>query len=188
MLVWDHDRLWGEFNFGIYFGILLSDPRPGPENLPARSSSRNLMWIRDRSCAFEWRGMRTDDPGLGYGGDGVLTFKENEGFSGYFDGFRGVGIHSGNPKGRCQFEAIVPARARNRMVARSIDYMVWAWNCYRVQGEEVEERRQAEVQGLSDEEWADRRKEEDEGGDEESNEEGDRMKKKKRRMRNFRHS
>ncbi|RDI78390.1 hypothetical protein Vi05172_g11639 [Venturia inaequalis] len=127
--VWDHDRLWGEFNFGLWHGTLCIDEIPSPIDL-------------EKKWQFEWRGARTDDPGVVYKGTGSIRFTRRmngeelvgSNVIGEFVGFKDVGINDDV----CSFEGLGPCN-----VARDITDMLYGWNCLRDVGDAHEEPRQS---------------------------------------------
>ncbi|KAK7755925.1 hypothetical protein SLS62_002212 [Diatrype stigma] len=127
-LVWDQDRIWGDFDFGPYKGILMVDH--GPEREPPEWSGQQGGDGYDEAeddgaiyFDFTWRGVKRpsttiNNPQIA---KGKIEFGSSW-ISGYFEGMPGAGL----PDGRRYFDGN-PEWGPPR-VPRSLQSFVREWN------------------------------------------------------------
>lgn len=125
MLIWDYDRIWGSFDFGICKGILMVDPGPKGEpaefSAPAEYSKKGEDEYVSIYHDFTWRGTCSHSPNVTlnntYLTKGKIEFGLEE-VSGYFEG-----IPQNEP---FSFEGpIIPGPRR---ISRNLQSFIDEWN------------------------------------------------------------
>lgn len=125
VLIWDHDRIWGSFDFGSYKGILKIDK--GPERAPPHEDG--VSEYVQTYHHFTWRSTCTQSPKSIINNPVFTKGKielESDGISGYFLGMPNIGL----PGGRCDFEGL-PVWGPRR-VARKLESFIEDWNALKI--------------------------------------------------------
>jgi len=141
-LVWDHNRLWGKFQFEYFKGVFLVDPAPDQDHSWANDGKRQLKgkqepdyYCEPKSATWEypfvWRGTSTLHPD-------VLNFPSKVGkirfgfrdISGHFDGMLGMDLQGD----RCEFHG--KQSTKDALVPFTIQDMIGEWEEHRTSSQE----------------------------------------------------
>lgn len=100
-LLWDHDRLWGRFNFGNTEGIFLVDPGVKP-SLCDEVGGQELL--------FTWRGVQNLKPNIFYSNElitkgKIRIYPRIQKIEGFFEYMDGDGCPGEKPGDKCAFHA-----------------------------------------------------------------------------------
>lgn len=131
MLIWDHDRIWGAFNFGAFKGILMVDhgPQHEPFKFPQEQYDAKVE-DNDRKSIyhdFVWRGRCTYMPDTIINNPLITKGKIEFGSTwicGYFEGMDGNGLQI--PNIRRDFDG--NALFGPRRVPRNLQSFIDDWN------------------------------------------------------------
>lgn len=151
MLIWDQDRIWGSFDFGVYKGILMVDH--GPECEPPEFSGEQEDDEEDDAESgddeagyygpdpiyfdFTWKGTSSQMPDTIINNPlitkGKIVFGHCD-ISGYFESMDFIGL----PDGRCNF--VGRSLPGPRRVSRNLQSFIDDWNDLEYFGEDEKVR------------------------------------------------